>query len=213
MMNRQARTRCACVLAVCATLACAVGCRKQASSPPSTPPDSYIEVPAAVGFDIVQLPSENAAEQWLATYKAQDRVAKFRIVLNPASSTESDTAYEFDIKSGDGKIVAVPGSDATALLTDLKKALEAKHLPDKVTRTTALSFKYVTFGEHNSQAKDGGFSTKPRGNWRPMKIFIGAGSDEGQLFLNLNPVIGKGQFSEKDVDYGDIVLAKLASVL
>jgi hypothetical protein len=46
-----------------------------------------------------------------------------------------------------------------------------------------------------------------------MKIFIGEGDQEGDVFLNLNPVIKKGQFSIKDPDYGDIVLARLAQVL
>lgn len=46
-----------------------------------------------------------------------------------------------------------------------------------------------------------------------MKIFIGEGKHEGDVFLNLNPVIKKGQFSIKDSDYGDIVLAQLAQVL
>ena len=46
-----------------------------------------------------------------------------------------------------------------------------------------------------------------------MKIFIGNGEDEGEVFLNFNPVSRKAQFSEKDIDYGDVVVAKLATVL
>jgi hypothetical protein len=44
-----------------------------------------------------------------------------------------------------------------------------------------------------------------------MKIFIGDGDDESEVFLNFNPVSKKAQFSEKDVDYGDAVVAKLAT--
>ena len=33
------------------------------------------------------------------------------------------------------------------------------------------------------------------------------------MFLTVNPVIGKGQFSIKDSDYGDQVLMQLATVL
>jgi hypothetical protein len=54
---------------------------------------------------------------------------------------------------------------------------------------------------------------QPRGNWTPMKIFIGEREQEGEVFLNLNPVLQKGQFSIKDPDYGGIVLARLAEVL
>ena len=71
----------------------------------------------------------------------------------------------------------------------------------------------MTFGQHQSQATDGGFFANPPGNWTPMKIFIGEGDQEGEVFLNLNPVLAKGQFSIKDPDYGDIVLRQLASVL
>jgi hypothetical protein len=46
-----------------------------------------------------------------------------------------------------------------------------------------------------------------------MKIFIGKGDQEGQVFLNLNPVSSGGQFSIKDSEYGDIVAARLAEVL
>jgi hypothetical protein len=46
-----------------------------------------------------------------------------------------------------------------------------------------------------------------------LKIFLGEGEGEGEVFLNLNPVLKKGQFSIKDPEYGDIVLAQLASVL
>ena len=46
-----------------------------------------------------------------------------------------------------------------------------------------------------------------------MKVFIGDGKDEAEVFLNFNPVSRKAQFSEKDIDYGDTILAKLATVL
>ena len=44
-----------------------------------------------------------------------------------------------------------------------------------------------------------------------MKIFFG--DDEAEVFLNANPVSGKAEFSIKDPDYGDQVLAELAKVL
>lgn len=45
-----------------------------------------------------------------------------------------------------------------------------------------------------------------------IKIFIGEGEQEGEVFLNFNPAIRKSQFSIKDADY-DIVLNQLATVL
>ena len=37
--------------------------------------------------------------------------------------------------------------------------------------------------------------------------------DEAVVFLNLNPVLGKGKFSIKDSEYGDYLLRELAKVL
>ncbi len=117
------------------------------------------------------------------------------------------------MSSGRGAILAVPGSDASALLVALQKALEAKYIPKNVQRASRLAFDYVILGDHNSQAKGGGFSYDPAGNWTAMKIFLGDGDDESEVFLNFNPVSRKAQFSEKDIEYGDGVVAKLAAVL
>jgi len=46
-----------------------------------------------------------------------------------------------------------------------------------------------------------------------MKIFLPKGSDDGEVFLNINRIDGKGEFSIKDSDYGDYVLNALAKVL
>ena len=48
-----------------------------------------------------------------------------------------------------------------------------------------------------------------------MKIFISSssGNDEDEMYLNINPVIQKAEFAEKDSSYGDRLLAKLATVL
>lgn len=110
-------------------------------------------------------------------------------------------------------MVAIAGSDATVLLADLKVALEATTQPAKVGRVDSLPFEFVTLGKNKSQATGGGFADKPPGNWIPMKIFLGEGKNEGQVFLNLNPILKMGQFSSKDPDYGDLVLAQLAKVL
>jgi hypothetical protein len=66
---------------------------------------------------------------------------------------------------------------------------------------------------HTSRKLPAAGSTPTLGNWTPMKIFIGKEDQEGQVFLNLNPVSRRGQFSIKDPEYGDIVVARLAEVL
>ena len=175
--------------------------------------EQYIPVPGAIGFDIEPLPGGNGSTRWLATYSSEGKTARFEIKLGASTALDDKESKSFDIKSGKGTLIAVQQSDASVLLADLKKALEAKVIPTKVRRADSLAFEFVSLGQHQSQATDGGFATKPAGNWTPMKIFIDEGEEEGEVFLNLNPVIKKGQFSIKDPDYGDIVLRQLARVL
>lgn len=189
------------------------GCNRQSQRASEQSREQYIPDPSSVGFDIEPLPGGNGSTRWVATYSSQGKTARFEIELGLAAAVDDNESKAFDIKNGKGRFIALPHSDASILLADLKRALEAKTIPTKVQRADSLSFTFVSFGQHQSQATDGGFSDKPRGNWTPMKIFIGEGEEEGEVFLNLNPIIKKGQFSIKDADYGDIVLRQLACVL
>jgi hypothetical protein len=206
-MNRIPALSCAVILSTVT-----VACNRPTRAMQEYASETYIPVPGAVAFDIKSVPSTEGYG-WLATYQGQGKTAKFRIELSKARGADDKESRGFDIKSGTGRFVAEPGSDASALLNDLKTALEAKSPPAKVRRMNALPFTFVSFGSNQSQSSDGGFFAKPPGNWTPMKIFIGEGDQEGEIFLNLNPVLAKGQFSIKDPDYGDIVLRQLASVL
>jgi len=53
--------------------------------------------------------------------------------------------------------------------------------------------------------------SKPPGNWLVTKLFFG--DDEGEVFLDLNPMEGAGGFSIKDVEYASVVMTELASVM
>jgi len=199
-----------CCLAMLSTTT--VACNRPVQGTLQHASETYIPVPGAVAFDIKPLPSAEGY-QWLATYQDQGKTARFRIELAKAHSLDDKESRTFDIKSGQGRFIAEAGSDGSALLNALKAALEAKSLPAKIHRVSTLQFTFVSFGNNQSQASEGGFSSTPPGNWTPMKIFIGEGEQEGEVFLNLNPVLAKGQFSIKDADYGDIILRQLAGVL
>jgi phosphate starvation-inducible protein PhoH and related proteins len=80
-------------------------------------------------------------------------------------------------------------------------------------RVTRLDFTCVIIGENQSLSSGGGFADNPSGDWTAMKIFLPTGDDNAEVFLNFNAKTGKAQFSQKDPDYGDPVLAKLATVL
>jgi hypothetical protein len=199
-----------CLLAV---LMVSAACRQDPTGTSGPIAEPYIPDSNSVGFDIESVQGSGSSQQWLVTYNSQGKTAKFRIELGQPKASKAKDTLDFDIESGEGKFIAEPGSDANVLLADLKKALEAKTLPTHVKRVDTLPFTYVSFGKNQSQAPGGGFNAKPPGHWTPMKIFIGEGEEEGEVFVNLNPATKRGQFSIKDPDYGDIVLAQLARVL
>jgi hypothetical protein len=175
--------------------------------------EPYLSDPNSVGFDISPLKTNDGSRRWLATCSDQGKTARFTIEIGPPTPMNSEADDKIQMSSGQGAILSVPGSDASSMLIALKKALEAKRIPARIQRTSRLPFEYVILGEHNSQAEGGGFSEKPPGHWTAMKIFLGNGDGESEVFLNFNPISGKAQFSEKDIDYGGQVVAQLAKVL
>jgi hypothetical protein len=189
------------------------GCNLPSTHTQEPVAERYIPVPGSVGFDIEQLPSDGPAQHWLAIYLSKGKAAKFKIELGPSKPLNDKQSKDFDIQQGEGRFLAEPGSDASVLLADLKNALEAKKFPAKVQRARDLPFVFVSLGQNQSQDAGGGFNDQPPGHWTPIKLFIGEGEQEGEVFLNLNPILKKGQFSIKDGEYGDIVLAHLARVL
>jgi hypothetical protein len=201
------------IFCLAVTLIVTTSCNLPSAEPQGQVTEPYISDSDSVGFNIEPLQSGSSAQQWLATYNSQGKTARFRIELGKTRASESKEPVGFDTEFGEGKFIAEPGSDASVLLADLKKALQAKTLPIQVQKVASLPFTFVTFGHNQSQASGGGFTPKPPGNWTPMKIFLGKGDQEAEVFLNLNPIIKKGQFSIKDADYGDSVLAQLARVL
>jgi len=186
-----------------------------ACSPKSDRPSDLVTEPSgvpegSVEFDLTPVDNKSATRQWIATYSSKGKTAKFRIELGSAHAGD-DEDKALHVSFGKGHFLSEPGSDASVLLADLKKALEAKTIPNKIARVDSLPFDLAILGENQSRSADGGFNTKPAGDWIAMKIFLANG--EGEVFLNLNPVANKGEFSIKDPDYGDIVIAELAKVL
>jgi hypothetical protein len=175
------------------------------------PEEVYVANEQSVGFDIQPVPIESPGTAWLATYTAKGKTAKFRIEFRKKTAINEKDLPDFDIEEGDGKIISEPGSDAQFMLVELQRVLEAKKFPAKIQRAESLPFTFISLGRNESRYPDGSFGAKPPGNWTPAKLFIGG--DEGEVFLNINPVLRKGEFSIKDPDYGDFVLAQLARVL
>ena len=145
-------------------------------------------------------------KRYQAAYVADGKTARFDIEVTSARPS-GQTPFAFT----KGKFIAVPNSDASGLLVALQKTLQAKTVPSNAVRVAELPFRAVILGDHVSHSPNGGFAVKPPGNWTTIKLFLGDGSSE--VFLNFNTVLGKGEFSMKDPEYGDGVLQELAKVL
>jgi hypothetical protein len=166
----------------------------------------------SVEFEIKPIGGGKAENVWLATYSSSGKTARFRIELEAAKEEDTKEFKNFTIGSGNGRFVAEAGSDASVFLADLKKALEANTIPSRVQRVATLPFTYVRFGRKMSSAPGAGFKTDSQGDWTTMKIFLVDGKQEAEVFLNYNLASGKAQFSIKDSDYGDLLLAQFAKV-
>jgi hypothetical protein len=190
------------------------GCTRPTTTVQDRTAEAYISDSESVGFDIRPLKSQNGSIRLEASYESQGRLAKFAIEFGPTHILDSKDSKDFPMGTGQGRFLAEPGSDATVLLADLKKALEAKTIPAKQQRVQVLPFTFVNLGDNLSQAPaGGGFNANPPGGWTAIKIFMGEGEQEAEVFVNFNQATGKGQFSIKDAGYGDLILKELATVL
>lgn len=213
LQYRLAMVRTFIAILLASALLAASGCNRSASNASGRTVEAYLPDSGSVGFDFQPVKNEDGSIRLQASYGSQDKIAKFTIEFGPTRKIDSKDHNDFPMGVGKGKFVAEPGSDASVLLANLQKALEAKSLPGKVQRVPALPFEFVNIGDNLSQAADGGFNSTPPGGWTALKIFIGEGEQEGEVFVNFNLAMRKGQFSIKDPDYGDLVLKQLATVL
>jgi len=182
------------------------GCSRQQKEESGARVQPYSPAEGSIAFDIASASGSQNVHGWSAKYDDGGKVARFNIELERERKSK-----DYGMTFGKGRFVSQRDSDASIFLAKLKIALDAKTLPKKVTRVDSLPFEFVTLGENMSRSQDGGFSQRPRGDWMAFKIFLRGG--EAEVYMNLNPVNGKAEFSIKDSDYGDDVLAELAKVL
>jgi hypothetical protein len=188
-------------------VAISAGCGKAEEQPAAEP-----QV-AAVGASWLMFslrPADGATsdqvKRYQAAYVADGKTARFDIELIMVRPSG-----QIPVAFTKGKFISVPNSDASGLLAALQKTLQAKSLPPSTVRVAELPFSAALLGDHASHSPNGGFAVKPPGNWTSIKLFLG--KDSSEVYLNLNPVLGKGEFAMKDQDYGDGVLQELAKVL
>lgn len=205
------------ILAFLAILALvAIGCKS--SHPPSSKEDKMYDIQVPVGgsnpgpsplpFQISDGPSEwdpSKPADWLCSVTTGKQGAKFRVHIDALRPMERE------MFSGKGRFIAEPGSEASEYLQHLKSALSAKQFPTNAKRVESLPFEIVVLGRNRAHKTPIGFSGP--GSWTAAKLFLGQGDTESQVFFNLDPAHREGEFSMKDEEYGDAVLAELAKVL
>ena len=189
-------------------------CKRRAEPPeekassPAFESNLRVDAPPTVMFDL-KPPKTGTTTVYDCTYTARGKTARFRLEFREGGRTSTDLPVAW----GQGRFVPVANSDNATLLKDLKTALDAKHIPARAERIPELPFDTAVLGERQSRSSAGGFSSTPPGDWVLIKVFLPKGGDDGEVFLNLNPVLGKGEFSIKDSDYGDYLINAFAKVL
>lgn len=169
---------------------------------------TYAEQAWYVQFKVAASPSTGAnsgRSEWLATYDSPHGQARFLISFQGSFSQSA-------VSIANGTIQRVSGSQPQAFLEQLARALGAKGKVPSAKRANRLVFDTVILGAQQTRiAPEGGFVSKPPGNWIVTKLFLANGA--GEVYLNLNLKDGVGEFSMKDEEYADVVLRELASVL
>jgi hypothetical protein len=113
-------------------------------------------------------------------------------------------------------LVRRTGADCSPFLRLLAPTLGFKgNLPNPAPAAELVA-SVAILGVHQSRSHrapevGGGFSSNPPGSWTATKLFLNDG--EGELFLNLSPSEGLGEFSPKDEDYANVVVRELAKIL
>jgi hypothetical protein len=80
------------------------------------------------------------------------------------------------------------------------------HVPKPLSINTAI------FGHNMDRGRDGGFSATA-GGWTATKWFPEHDGQSGEVYFNYDLVNRQGEFSEKDADYADDLVAIFASAL
>jgi hypothetical protein len=169
-----------------------------------------------VPFRITEISSKTIGDVhekvWLASHETQGGAAQFRISLQ-LKQPSGNSPFSFS----KGAIEHVKGSSPQAFIKRLSAALMAKGQIAPKSRVEKLPFDVAILGlglsraNGSGQFSGGAFAAKPTGPWIATKIFLAGG--EGEVFLNLDPTNGVGEFSIKDEGYGNVVIQELSRVL
>ena len=154
---------------------------------------------------------EGTQKAWRATSREGGEPFAFRLeMLLKVPSGKLPVAFSM------GAIIREQAADGTRFLRDVARGIAAQsEVPTNTERHDRLDFSTAILGtslsrEAGDQLIGGKFSSSKPGNWMAFKLYLADG--EGEVYLNLDPVSGQGEFTTKDPEYGEVVLRELAHV-
>ena len=167
-------------------------------------------------FALTEMDSKDTSDGTLKTWRATSRATDgepfaFRLEML-LKTPKGDMPFTFS----KGAIIREPGADGTHFLKDVARAIEADgDVPSQADRVDRLDFSTAILGtslsrETGEDVIGGSFTSNKPGDWMAFKLFLADG--EGEVYLNINPAVGQGEFTTKDTEYGEIVLRELAKV-
>ena len=180
--------------------------RSRAGRIPGSPrPDDESDV---LAFDIVATTAvEGRSHAWRARYGATPGEAEFEIHI-----LASEPVGGSPFAHGSVLIRRGSGSTAGAFVSDLARALGLSQVPSPNAPANEVECDASFMGSHLSRGSGpdviaGSFTTTPPGDWIVAKVFFADG--DGEVFLALNPVIGRGEFLLKDPESSEPVVREL----
>lgn len=141
------------------------------------------------------------------------------------ASSNSTVAFTVGVlaKSGTGNVpvawgkavLIVKDREAGARFVELFSKVFAGKLPTPLKQAHVpgpLSVRTAILGHNMQREKQGGF-TGDEGDWTATKWFLESEGQSGEVYFNYNLAHRQGEFSEKDADYADDLVAIFASAL
>lgn len=187
-----------------------------AQQPTDTQPGTKVQAPFGEGellepVTFKMQPLEDVTRKgetyhrWMCTHTAKGKTARFSMDITASAPSKEMASL--------AKVVfhREEPSESSEFLQELQEALEAKTVPQPKKKVDEITLAMVVLGTGLSKDKGGGYSSQPAGDWTCGKVFVEAG-DGGEFFLNYNEKAGVGEISEKDAEYGDIVVQTLSTI-
>jgi hypothetical protein len=135
---------------------------------------------------------------------AQPRAAMFTVGVHPKSAKGGQIAW------GEATIQVPNRDEGVKLVEQMSNAFQQKSPPLREPQALqAWKFNTVVLGEGMKREPQGGFSPE-RGDWSATKWFLERDGFSAEVFFNYSLKERKGEFSEKDPEYREHLLAALA---